>query len=59
MGMTTTKITTLEALPETINAETEICIPGHHLVQSEKDPTWWMLVHTASDIPVRDLTVQW
>jgi hypothetical protein len=55
----TNPITTLEALPETISANQEVTIPGHHLEASEKDPTHWMLVHTATEIPVRDVHVRW
>lgn len=57
--MTTTKtITTLEALPETLSADTEVCIPGHH-VEPTKCRDQWVLVHTETDVSVRAIRVQW
>jgi hypothetical protein len=55
--MTTSKITTLETLPETISADTEVCIPGHYLEQCEDVPGLWMLTDSETDIPVREVRV--
>jgi hypothetical protein len=54
----TNAITTLEALPETISADTEVCIPGYHL-ESTDIPSLWLLTDTATEIPAREVRVAW
>jgi hypothetical protein len=56
-GMTS-QITTLEALPETITADTEVCIPGYH-IEPTRTRDHWVLVHTDTDVSIKPLTVQW
>jgi hypothetical protein len=52
------QITTLDDLPETINADTEVCIPGYAL-ESTDDRTLWLLTDTTTEIPLRKVHVQW
>jgi hypothetical protein len=54
----TSQITTLEALPETITADTEVCIPGYH-IEPTRTRDHWVLVHTDTDVSIKPLTVQW
>jgi hypothetical protein len=53
-----TKITTLETLPATISADTEVCIPGYAL-ESTDDRGLWLLTDLATEIPLREVNVQW
>jgi hypothetical protein len=55
---TTTKITSLETLPETISANTEVCIPGYAL-ESTDDRGLWLLTDTTTEIPLREVRVKW
>ncbi len=56
--MTNATITSLETLPETISADTEVCIPGYAL-ESTDDSGLWLLTDTATEIPLREVRVQW
>jgi hypothetical protein len=55
--MTTSKITSLDSLPETISADTEVCIPGYYLEKCEDVPGLWMLTDLVTDIPTREVRV--
>lgn len=56
--MTNAIITSLKDLPETIDANTEVCIPGHHLEASISHDKWH-LINDETDETVRKVYVDW
>jgi hypothetical protein len=52
------KITTLDSLPESISAETEVVISGYYIEEGGARDEW-ILRRETDEVPVRTIHVEW